>query len=166
MCTATTGGLDQLLAASDRLTVYCLSFPPVSRRASQSVSNQEAADNRASAPLAKSALPSSSIRRYRDSRADSCLWVVRTIISVRQAKTMGLYLVGDSSADYGVASSDVIAELKRLGVQVAPSLTGDRAIEQFPMSSARVHSSWRRCLHMGRGISEAVESRQFFWVHW
>jgi 7,8-dihydropterin-6-yl-methyl-4-(beta-D-ribofuranosyl)aminobenzene 5'-phosphate synthase len=140
-----TGGLDQLLAANDRLTVYLPKSFSAAFKASIHNPVVEITEARliADGVHTTGELGTSVIEQSLIIETHSGLMVLTgcahpgIVDIVRQAKTYGdVYLVmgGFHLADYN--STDVqavIAELKALGVQqVAPShCTGESAIEQF-----------------------------------
>lgn len=140
-----TGGLDQLLAVNDRLTVYLpRSFPAAFKASIHNpvVEITEArliADGvRTTGELGRAIVEQSLIiETHKGSIVLTGCAHPGIVETVQQAKAYGeVYLVvgGLHLADYRVAEvQGVIAELKRLGVQqVAPShCTGERAIEQF-----------------------------------
>lgn len=140
-----TGGLDQLLAANDRLTVYLPKSFPAAFKAhihNPVVEITEArpiADGvRTTGELGTSISEQSLIIETRTGLMVLTGCAHPGIVEiVRQAKTYGkVYRImgGFHLADYSTAEAQgVIADLKRLGVQqVAPShCTGESAIEQF-----------------------------------
>ena len=161
-----TDGLDQLLAANDRLTVYLpesflTSFKTRIHNPVIDITETRliAAGVRTTGELGTAIVEQSLIIGTRAGLIVLTGCAHPGIVEiVRQAKAYGnVYLVmgGFHLADYSAAEVQaVIAELKRLGVrQVAPShCTGERAIEQFQNefgtgfipagAGAAVHDVW------------------------